>query len=121
MIAAPNPFQCTVNVLDATTASVSWTNPPKGNLVLNTISTVGRETGSDVGPTNLPVISQPTVVTGLHAGWQIDFQLIGDGGIESSVATVQMPAATASPPTISRIETIVYYSDGSSRTVTTQP
>ena len=74
-----------------------------------------------VGPTNLAVTDLPTVVTGLHPGWQIDFQLVSDSGVHSSVATVQMPAAASTPVTISRIETIVYYSDGSSRTTTTQP
>ncbi|MBV8779979.1 MAG: hypothetical protein JO353_01150 [Phycisphaerae bacterium] len=128
-IDAATSFQLSAQPIDSSTALLSWTNPPSGRIVVNAISTVGREIGPSVGPTNFAVMSSPMTIGGLHPGWQIDLQLLSDNGTASNVATIQMPNAPATPasatPTpaasVVAVDTVLHMSDGTIRTSTTQP
>jgi hypothetical protein len=105
-------FDLTVTpvVADTTdgTASISWSGLPAAATAvkINTIATVGRQTGATVAPTAVIYPASPPTVTmdQCHTGWQIDFDadaIDANGNVlaSSNVVTVQFPGnSSVSPP-----------------------
>jgi hypothetical protein len=105
-------FDLTVapNAADTTdgTATISWSGLPAAatEVKINTIATVGRQTGATVAPTAVIYPASPATVTmdQCHTGWQIDFEadaVDANGNVlaSSNVATVQFPGnSLINPP-----------------------
>jgi hypothetical protein len=83
--------------LSDTSVQLSWTNPSVGltSALVKIITTVGRQ-----GYPGVTVTGNATGVTinGLHAGWQYDFSVIGQGTDGSTIAsqavTLMMPGSS---------------------------
>lgn len=94
-----------VTVISDTSVKLTWTNTSTlTDAAVSIISTMGRQS---FGSVSLTDNSTSATITGLHAGWQLDFEITGKtssgAAVNSAVSTVQMTgnsATSAGTPTL---------------------